>query len=86
MCAVDAAFGAVVSSAGCTVDCEQQLAVQIVTALELGQPGPVLGKLTALAKRWQYANVDRQGATNGSGTADEPPAELVQYLKERMGQ
>jgi hypothetical protein len=54
--------------------------------LGLGKPGPLIGKLTALARKWQYAHAARMNAADGPSTEDGPPSELVEYLRERLKQ
>lgn len=51
--------------------------MQIVKLLGLPKPGPVVGKMTALARRWQYAHVERH---TKSAKGPVPP-ELEEFLK-----
>lgn len=53
--------------------------LQIVSALELGQSGPILGTLMTKAKEWQYAH-----ALEHASAPDGQPPELVEFLKEEL--
>lgn len=60
----------------------KHVAVQIVSLLALSRPGPVVGKMTVLARRWQYAHVERH-AKSQKGPV---PAGLEKYLQQQHAQ
>eukprot|EP00892_Ulva_mutabilis_P012671 jgi/Ulvmu1/9777/UM056_0017.1 len=50
---------------------------QIVSLLGLSKPGPLVGKMTALARKWQYAHVERHSKSEKGPV----PPELEDYLQ-----
>ena len=56
--------------------------MQIVSLLGLDKPGPEIGKVSMLARRWQFAYVVRHAKAEKVAA----PPELDQYLKEQHAQ
>jgi fatty acid desaturase len=57
--------------------------MQIVSILGLGKPGPVVGKLTAAARDWQYSHpAHHPKALQERETQSLPPDALVEHLKD----